>query len=111
MNEEKKSVYKLFLMKPKDAWYRLSKEEQQALMKQDSELSEKKMKALGGRTVLLCDCFWSTEDWMLFGVEEYPDVESLRQSTASFREMGWFRYFESRIILGTAEMPKELKFE
>jgi hypothetical protein len=111
MNEKKKPIYKLFLMKPKEAWYRLSKEEQQALVKQDTELSEQRTKELGGRNILTCDCFWSTEDWLLFGVEEYPDIESVKASTASFRKMGWFKYFESRIILGTPEMPLELQFE
>ena len=38
---EKKPIYKLFLMKPKEAWYRLTKEEQQALVKQDAEISQK----------------------------------------------------------------------
>ncbi|UCG00060.1 MAG: hypothetical protein JSV89_11085 [Spirochaetaceae bacterium] len=111
MSEEKQGIYKLFLMKPKDAWYRLSKEEQRKLVKKDTELSEKRMRELGGRNVLICDCFWSTEDWLLFGVEEYPDIESVQKSTAWFRKSGWFKYFESRIILGTAEMPAELKFE
>lgn len=109
MGMEKKSIYKLFLMKPKEAWYQLSKEEQQALVKQDAQVSHRMMKMLGGRSVLACDCFWSTEDWLLFGVEEYPDVESVQESTRALREMGWFKYFESRIILGTSEMPPELQ--
>jgi hypothetical protein len=109
MSREKKPVYKLFLMKPKDAWYRLSKDEQQELIKKDAELSHRKMKELGGRNILTCDCFWSTEDWMLFGVEEYPDIEGVQESTAALRKMGWFKYFESRIILGIPEMPLELR--
>ena len=108
MGNDKKSIYKLFLMKPKEAWYQLSKEEQQALIKKDAEISRKMMKKLDGRSVLTCDCFWSTEDWLLFGVEEYPDVESVQESNRALREMGWFKYFESRIILGTPEMPLEL---
>jgi hypothetical protein len=92
-------------MKPKDAWYQLSKEEQQTLVKQDVEVSHRMMEKLGDRSVLACDCFWSTEDWLLFGVEEYPDVESVQESTEALREMGWFKYFESRIILGISEMP------
>ena len=106
---KKKPIYKLFLMKPKEAWYRLTREEQQALVKQDAEISQKMKKKLGSRNILTCDCFWSTEDWLLFGVEEYPDMESVQESTRAFREMGWFKYFESRIILGTPEMPLELE--
>ena len=108
MAEQRKPVYKLYLMKPKEAWYALSKEEQRALINSDAELSHKMMSRLGGRSLLSCDCFWSTEDWMLFGVEEYPDIESVQESTRALREMGWFKYFESRIVLGTREMPLEL---
>lgn len=108
MAKKSKPIYKLYLMKPKEAWFALTKDEQRALIKSDSELSQKMMRQFGGRAVLSCDCFWSTEDWLLFGVEEYPDIEAVQESTRAFREMGWFKYFESRILLGTPEMPLEL---
>jgi hypothetical protein len=108
MTKKSKPIYKLYMMKPKEAWYSLSKEEQRALIKSDSDLSRKMMGQLGGRAIFSCDCFWSTEDWLLFGVEEYPDIEAVQESTRAFREMGWFKYFESRILLGTPEMPLEL---
>ena len=108
MAKKSKPIYKLYMMKPKEAWFALSKEEQRALIKSDSDLSHKMMSQLGGRSILACDCFWSTEDWLLFGVEEYPDIEAVQESTRAFREMGWFKYFESRILLGTPEMPLEL---
>jgi hypothetical protein len=103
-----KSIYKLYMMKPKEAWYSLSKEEQRGIIAQDAEISHRTMEQHGGRTVLACDCFWSTEDWLLFGVEEYPNIEAVQASTRALREMGWFKYFESRIVLGTLEMPLEL---
>ena len=108
MAKQSKPIYKLYMMKPKEAWFALSKEEQRALIKSDSDLSRKMMSRLGGRSILSCDCFWSTEDWLLFGVEEYPDIEAVQEYTRAFREMGWFKYFESRILLGTPEMPLEL---
>ena len=108
MAKKSKPIYKLYMMKPKEAWFALTKEEQRALIKSDSDLSHKMMSQLGGRAILFCDCFWSTEDWLLFGVEEYPDIEAVQESTRAFREMGWFKYFESRILLGTPEMPLEL---
>jgi len=108
MAKKSKPIYKLYLMKPKEAWFALSKEEQRALIKSDSDLSRKMMSQLGGRSILSCDCFWSTEDWLLFGVEEYPNIEAVQESTRALRKMGWFKYFESRILLGTPEMPLEL---
>jgi hypothetical protein len=109
MAKKKQPIYKLYMMKPKEAWFALSKEEQRALIKSDSDLSHKMMSQLGGRSILSCDCFWSTEDWLLFGVEEYPDIKAVQESTRALREMGWFKYFESRIMLGTPEMPLELR--
>ncbi len=108
MAKKSKPIYKLYLMKPKEAWFALSKEEQRALIQNDAELSHKMLSRLGGRSLLSCDCFWSTEDWLLFGVEEYPDIEAVQESTRALRAMGWFKYFESRILLGTPEMPLEL---
>jgi hypothetical protein len=108
MPDEKKSIYKLYMMKPKEAWYSLSKEQQREIVARDAEISQRMMERYGGRTIVACDCFWSTEDWLLFGVEEYPDIGAVQNSTRALREMGWFRYFESRIVLGTPEMPLEL---
>jgi hypothetical protein len=108
VGEKKQSIYKLYMMKPKEAWYSLSKAEQRRIIAQDAEISHRMMEKHGGRSVVACDCFWSTEDWLLFGVEEYPNIEAVQSSTRALREMGWFKYFESRIVLGTPEMPLEL---
>lgn len=106
--KEHKPICKLYLMKPKEAWFALSKEKQRELIKADSELSRRMMSKLGGRVILFCDCFWSTEDWLMFGLEEYPNIEAVQAYTREFRKMGWFKYFESSIILGTPGMPQEL---
>lgn len=106
---DKKPIVKLYFMKPKEAWYSLSKEEQQRILKKDHEISGKLNEKFGIKKIIVCDCFWSTEDWILFGVEEYPNTEAVQEATKALRKIGFFRYFESRIFLGTPGVPEELK--
>jgi hypothetical protein len=108
MDREQKPIIKLFFMKPKAAWYELSQKEQQQIMKRDTEVSTDLEKKYGGRSILVCDCFWSTEDWILFGLQEYPHLESVQEVTRALREVNFFSYFESRIILGTPGIPLEI---
>ncbi len=38
---DKKPIVKLYFMKPKEAWYSLSKDEQQKILRKDQEISNK----------------------------------------------------------------------
>ena len=82
---------------PTEAWYQLSKEEQDHLMARQGESFEK----TGGKTIAFADSAWSNEEWMFFGVHEYPDLESLQEHTKRLEEIQWFRYVTSKVILGT----------
>jgi hypothetical protein len=91
------SIYKLYMFKAKGAAYRLSEEERNALMAKVSEALEK----VGGKTVVQCDARWASEEWMGFGVEEFPDIEAVQKLAKLHEELGWFRYVESVSLLGT----------
>ena len=93
---EMAAVYKLFLVRPTEAWYQLSEEEQTDLMDKVSELLER----AGGKTVISCDSGWSSEQWPFFGVEEFPDIEAVQKHTEELNEVDWFRYGESMTLLG-----------
>lgn len=91
-------VYKMYVGRPTAAWYELSEAEQNELMaKNDANL-----KALGVKTLVLCDSTWSSEHWWFFGVEEYPDVAAVQAHAAYLMEIGWFKYGEAKVMLGTA---------
>jgi hypothetical protein len=95
------SIYKVFLAKPLEAWYQLSQEEHPSLLAKDNEAREK----VGGKTVVICNSSWSSEQWQFFGIEEFPNIEAIQKYTAILNELNWFRYFESMTVLGTEWQP------
>ena len=91
------AIYKLYLVKGNDAWYQLSPEERDRLTARVGESFE----SVGGKLIITCDTSWSSEPWMFFGVEEYPDIEAAQKHAQNLGEMDWFRYVESMSVLGT----------
>ena len=96
-----KPIYKLYLFRPTEAWYQLSQEEQDGLMAKIGEAREK----VGGKTVLECDSRWSSEQWMGFGVEEFPDIKAVQKLSEIHNELDWYRYIDSTTVLGTEWEP------
>ena len=94
-------VYKMFQMKWTEAWYQLSEDEQSALLDKVTEAREK----VGGSVVILCDGTWSNEEWLGFGVEEFPSVEAVQQHSKLLDELNWMRYIDSRSMIGTEWQP------
>jgi hypothetical protein len=91
------SVYKLWQARGTEAWYQLSKEEQQRLLTAVAEALE----AVGGKQVVLCSSGWSNEEWPLFGLEEFPDLGAVQRHQQILLDLDWARYVESRTTLGT----------
>jgi hypothetical protein len=89
-------VYQLWMYRFKEAWYQLSEEEQQSHWAEMLEAIEK----VGGKSVIGCVSFWATEQWVAFGVDEYPDVEAIQQKTRLLWELRHYRYVESLTLLG-----------
>jgi len=96
-------IYKGFMGRPLAPWYELSQEELHALLGKVEEA----FKQAGGNRLVICDSSWSSDEWRVSGVEEYPDIESVQRFTAALNEINWFYYIESRSVLGTAmqELP------
>jgi hypothetical protein len=89
-------VYRMFTVKPLEPWYRLSQEERTNLLARVSATLEE----VGGKTVVLCDSAWASEEWAFFGVEQYPDVEALQQHEALLQKLNWPLYIEAHTIVG-----------
>lgn len=91
------AIYKLFLGKFTPAWHQLGNEEQHALRaKVDHALDE-----AGGKSVIMCDPSWSTEQWHYWGVEEFPNIEAVMKHTKLLADLKWERYAETMTVLGT----------
>ena len=78
-------IYKFFRGKFLPDWYQLSKEEQRSLL---AKLDEAQAK-LGVKTVLLCNTYWSTDQWIWAGVEEFPNIETVQQYVTALFELDW----------------------
>jgi hypothetical protein len=90
-------IYKLWMAKYTDAWYQLSEEEQNSHNAKLDEALEK----VDGKTIIICTSAWSSEEWLGFGLEEFPDIEAVQKHTQALMELGHYRYIESVSMLGT----------
>jgi hypothetical protein len=93
-------IYKVFLIKFKESYYKLTPEEQNELGAQNEE----SLKQVGAEHIISCVSMWSSEKWLGWGVEKYPDIEAVQKHTQNLFNLNWFEYFESETVLGT-EMP------
>jgi hypothetical protein len=94
-------IYKLWMFRFKEAWYQLSEEEQNSHNAKIRESFDK----VGGKTIILCTPLWASEQWMAFGVEEYPDIEAVGKHAQFLFQQNHFRYFESESMLGIEWPP------
>lgn len=94
----KKTIIKIWISRPSNAYFNMSEKEQKVLW----DKLAKKYKELGIRTIVECKSNWSNEEWVGFGVEEFPDIETV-QMLAKFQleELEWPKFFISKTYLGT----------
>lgn len=90
-------IYKVYLMKYKEPWYKLTTEEQQQLMTKSME----SLKQLGAEVITLCVSFWSSEEWLGWGVEKYPNIEAVQKHAENLFSLNWFEFIESKTYLGS----------
>ena len=110
MEDTKKTVIKVYFMKPKASWWELTKEQKQELHGKVREADQALFKKYNVKSLFVCDSFWSTEDWLAFGAEEYPSIEAAQECTLALGKLEFFRYIESRVVFGTPGKPVELQF-
>lgn len=94
-------IYKVWFMKYKESWYKLTTEEQNKLMAQNTE----SQKQVGCEAIMVCASVWASEEWLAWGVEKYPNIEAVQKHSENLYSMNWFEYAESKTYLGT-EMPQ-----
>ena len=90
-------IYKMFRAGVKEAWYQLSKEEQDALFAKIQDA----MKSVGGKSILVCNSSWNSEQWLFWGVEEFPSLEAVQEYARCLEDLNWFRYVEAEVLLGS----------
>lgn len=90
-------IYKLFLGKTTEAWHQLSEPQQKELLASVNAALE----MAGGKRLIQCDPTWSTEQWHFWGVEEFPNIETVMKHTRLLADLKWERYVETMTVLGT----------
>lgn len=89
-------VLKMYQMRYKEAWFTLTRQEQAVILEKVNEA----LKKVGGSHVTTCLSLWSSERWMGFGVERFPDIEAVLLHTQMLYDIGWYRYVEADSQLG-----------
>jgi hypothetical protein len=80
-----------------EAWYQLSKEEQDTMWAKSEEINKRHRAKL----LIACDSRWADEGTVVWGVEEYPDIDAYQEKAAEYEKLNWWRYFSVKSILGT----------
>lgn len=96
-----KPIFKVYLFRPTEAWYQLSEQEKNKVKKQLAEALNK----VDGKEVVTCFSGWNSEQYMGWGVEQFPNIEAVQKHHMLLEEINWFRYAHSDSYLGTP-MPK-----
>ena len=94
-------IYKFFMGRFSEAWYQLSKEEQDSLVAKLNDALEK----VGAKRPILCNSNWSSDQWSYAGVEEFPNIEAVQKYMEAVNELNLFRYIEATSFLGTKMEP------
>ena len=94
------SICKLFLFRNTEAYYQASEEERNEFLGKLNAAFEK----VGGKRLVVCNSSWSSEQWPVFGVEVFPNIEAVQQYSEALNELNMPRYVESMSVLGT-ELP------
>ncbi len=91
-------VYKHFFAKWTEAWYELTPEEQRVLLDKVNAARAK----FDGQVIVFCQSAWCSEEWLVWGVEKFPNIEALQGYAEALNEFDWLRYVDSKTILGAA---------
>jgi hypothetical protein len=92
-----KPVYLLVLGKDfTEAYYQLSKQEQDALWAKAKEADER----AGAKYLIFCNSRWADEGLFDWGVIEYPDMDAYQKKVEELETLNWWRYFSAKTALG-----------
>jgi hypothetical protein len=93
-------IYKMFMFRNTEAYYQASEEQRnEVLGKLDAAFQK-----VGGKRLVWCNAYWSADQWQVFGVEVFPNIEAVQQYSQAMNELNVSRYVESVSLLGT-EFP------
>jgi len=90
-------IFQLWMMCYTAQWYALSQAARQELMAKIAQIT----KEAGGEALFFYQALWSSERWLAFGVNRFPDLEAINKNAMGLYAIDWFNYVESQVFLGT----------
>ena len=96
------TIYKLWMTRGHtEAKRQLSKEEWADIRTEREEV----IKKVGGKNIVIAYTRWCSDEWVAFGVDEFPNIEALQEATGLWEKMDLFRYYDSVSLLGSEWRP------
>ena len=92
-----KPIYLLAMGSHTEAWYQLSKQEQDDLWAKVEEVDQR----AGAKWIIACRSRWADEAIASWVVIEYPSMEAYLKKVEELAELQWWRYFSAKTLLGT----------
>jgi len=80
-----------------EAWYQLSKQEQDDLWAQVQDVDRR----AGAAGIFSAIRVGRTKAYSIGPVIEYPDFDSYRHKVAELEKLDWYRYWFGKTVLGT----------
>jgi hypothetical protein len=87
----------MFMFRNTEAYYQASEEERNEILGKLDAAFQK----VGGKRLVWCNSYWATDQWQVFGIEVFPDIEAVQQYAQAMNALNMPRYVESISILGT----------
>lgn len=91
-------VYRLYLSRTVQTAHLIPPDERAEMLARTQETAH----LAGVRPLLSAYIRWNSESWDYFGIERFPDTETLIRYSQFLTEIGWYRVTESVSYLGTA---------
>ncbi len=97
--ESGEQVYKLFVYRYNEAYYRLQQDER---VDKHARIREAlRAQAVQAERIISCNAYWATERWTGFGVEVFPNIAAVQAHADLLSELCWQGYYvESWSVLG-----------
>lgn len=92
-----KPIYQMYMAKGTEAAYQLGREGWEKLNAKNLE----SLASVGAEMIINCDSIWSSEPWLFFGINKFPDIEAVQKHAANLVQIEWYRYVEGKTLLGT----------
>jgi hypothetical protein len=91
------SIYHLFIVRGfREAYYQLSPEVRDQFWARVGENT----RAAGTKNLLICYARWSNEAYTAWGIDEFPNLQAVQQSTRANEKNEHFRYIEAETYEG-----------